>query len=90
MFGGLPFVPIDNTPYPHYILEGVYMTYNRIKEKIIESGYTNKYLAKFLDVHQTEISQWISGRREIPKDKKGKLARKLNCKMSDLYNKEQV
>ena len=56
-----------------------------IKEKILESGYTNKHLAKVLGVHQTEISQWIAGRRDVPKGKKGKLARLLKCKMSDLY-----
>jgi DNA-binding transcriptional regulator YdaS (Cro superfamily) len=42
-------------------------------------------LAKVLEVHQTEISQWIAGRRDVPKSKKGKLARMLKCKMSELY-----
>lgn len=57
----------------------------RLKEAIIDSGYTNKHLAKVLEVHQTEISQWIAGRRDVPKCKKGKLARMLKCKMSELY-----
>lgn len=58
---------------------------NRIKENILKSGYTNKHIAKVLGVHQTEVSQWISGRRILPKEKRGKLARLLKCKMSDLY-----
>ena len=47
----------------------------RLKEAIIDSGYTNKHLAKVLEVHQTEISQWIAGRRDVPKGKKGKFSR---------------
>lgn len=59
--------------------------HNNIKVKILESGYTNKHIAKVLEVHQTEVSQWISGRREIPKEKRGKLARMLRCKILDLH-----
>lgn len=59
--------------------------HNNIKVKILESGYTNKHIAKVLEVHQTEVSQWISGRREIPKEKRGKLARMLKCKILDLH-----
>ena len=60
------------------------MAYNQIKEKILQSGYTNKHIAKVLDVHQTEVSQWIAGRRNIPKEKRGKLARLLRCRIVDL------
>jgi DNA-binding transcriptional regulator YdaS (Cro superfamily) len=57
----------------------------KLKQAILDSGYTNKHLAKVLEVHQTEISQWIAGRRDVPRTKKGKLARILKCKMSELY-----
>tara|TARA_Y100000361_G_C10911082_1_gene214045 strand:+ start:250 stop:456 length:207 start_codon:yes stop_codon:yes gene_type:complete len=66
------------------------MAYTNIKELILESGYTNKHIAKVLDVHQTEVSQWISGRRAIPKTKRGKLARILKCRIVDLYLPEEV
>lgn len=66
------------------------MSYNNIKEIILKSGYTNKHIAKVLDVHQTEVSQWISGRRSVPKTKRGKLARLLKCKIVDLYLEGRV
>ncbi len=66
------------------------MAYNNIKELILESGYTNKHLAKVLEVHQTELSQWISGRRSIPKTKRGRLARLLKCRIVDLYLDRRV
>ena len=59
---------------------------NRIKELILESGYTNKHLAKKLGVHFTEISQWVAGRRKPNKERKKNLARMLKCRMSDLNN----
>ena len=66
------------------------MAHAIIKHLILESGYTNKHLAKVLDVHQTEVSQWISGRRSIPKTKRGRLARLLKCRIADLYLPKEV
>ena len=64
--------------------------HNCIKKRILESGYTNKHIAKVLEVHQTEVSQWISGRRDLPQNKRGRLARMLKCKVADLYLKESI
>ena len=59
---------------------------NNLKTKIQESGYTAKYLAeKVLFVHKTELSNWIAGRRKPKHDHIRILAKKLRCKMSDLY-----
>ena len=66
------------------------MAYNAIKDKIIESGYTNKHIAKVLEVHQTEVSQWIAGRRFVPKTKRAKLAKMLKCRIVDLYLPKEV
>ena len=63
---------------------------NCIKKRILESGYTNKHIAKVLGVHSTEISQWIAGRRDLPQDKRGKLARMLRCRVADLYLEGEV
>ena len=38
---------------------------NNIKEKIIESGYTQNHIAKQIGVHFSEISQWVAGRRKL-------------------------
>ena len=60
------------------------MRNNSIKDKILESGYTQNHIAKVLGVHFSEISQWVSGRRIPNRDRKKALAKLLKCKMSDL------
>tara|TARA_R100001443_G_scaffold113057_1_gene127264 strand:- start:149 stop:352 length:204 start_codon:yes stop_codon:yes gene_type:complete len=59
------------------------MNYKPIKQLILNSGYTNKHIAKVLGVHSTEVSQWISGRRDVPRLKRAKLARLLKCRIID-------
>ena len=61
---------------------------NNIKEKIIESGYTQNHIAKQIGVHFSEISQWVAGRRKPNRERRKALARNLRCKMSDLYLEE--
>ena len=59
---------------------------NKIKEYILRSGYKNTYIAEQLGVHDTEISQWISGRRTPDRGRVRDLAKLLKCKMTDLYS----
>lgn len=58
---------------------------NNIKKCILKSGFKNTYIAEQMGVHDTEISNWIAGRRTMTKDKVRKLAKLLKCKMTDLY-----
>ena len=59
---------------------------NKIIEYILRSGYKNTYIAEQLGVHDTEISQWISGRRTPDRGRVRDLAKLLKCKMTDLYS----
>tara|TARA_R100001230_G_C5627387_1_gene135707 strand:- start:207 stop:416 length:210 start_codon:yes stop_codon:yes gene_type:complete len=62
------------------------MVINNLKKKIQESGFSSKFLAEnVLNVHKTELSNWIAGRRKPKTEHIRKLAKKLRCKMSDLY-----
>ena len=60
------------------------MMRNNIKDKIVESGYTQNHIAKVLGVHFSDISQRVSGRRKPNRDRTKALAKLLKCKISDL------
>ena len=60
---------------------GGYMS--SLKERILESGYTQNHIARQIGCHFTEVSQWVAGRRVPNRDRKKALARILKCKMSD-------
>ena len=57
---------------------------NNIKLYILKSGLKNYYIAREIGCHETEISQWIAGRRNPSHDRLKKLSQLLKCNMSDL------
>ncbi|KRD90818.1 DNA-binding protein [Bacillus sp. Root147] len=58
---------------------------SKIGEIIDERGYKKKYVAEKMDITQSQLSNWISGRAYPPMDKAFKLAKVLNVKVDDLY-----
>ena len=58
---------------------------NKLKETINSSGYKQTFLASQLNVHKTEISQWIANRRRPRNEQIRDLARLLGCKIKDIY-----
>jgi len=61
---------------------------SRIGELIEEKGYKKKFIAEKLQVTPTQLSNWISGRSYPTMEKAFKLADILECKVDDLYKKE--
>ena len=61
---------------------------NPIKEKILESGYKQSWIAEQLGVHFTEISQWVAGRRFPNRERRKALAKLLKCKMAEISREE--
>ena len=60
------------------------MELNNVKLYILKSGLKNRFLAQELGCHETEISQWIAGRRKPSHERLKKLSKLLKCNMSDL------
>ncbi|MCM3792521.1 helix-turn-helix domain-containing protein [Priestia megaterium] len=58
---------------------------SKIGEIIDNQGYKKKYIAERMDITQSQLSNWISGRSYPPMDKAFKLAKFLNVKVDDLY-----
>ncbi|MEH6965355.1 helix-turn-helix domain-containing protein [Priestia megaterium] len=58
---------------------------SKIGEIIDSQGYKKKYIAERMDITQSQLSNWISGRSYPPMDKAFKLAKFLNVKVDDLY-----
>ncbi|MEI2361149.1 helix-turn-helix domain-containing protein [Priestia megaterium] len=58
---------------------------SKIGEIIDNQGYKRKYIAERMDITQSQLSNWISGRSYPPMDKAFKLAKVLNVKVDDLY-----
>jgi len=58
---------------------------SKIGEIIDKQGYKKKYIAERMDITQSQLSNWISGRSYPPMDKAFKLAKVLNVKVDDLY-----
>jgi len=53
---------------------------SKIGEIIDSQGYKKKYIAERMDITQSQLSNWISGRSYPPMDKAFKLAKFLNVK----------
>lgn len=58
---------------------------SKIGEIIDKQGYKKKYVAEKMDITQSQLSNWISGRAYPPMDKAFRLAKVLNVKVDDLY-----
>ncbi|MGG3269690.1 helix-turn-helix transcriptional regulator [Priestia aryabhattai] len=58
---------------------------SKIGKIIDKQGYKKKYIAERMDITQSQLSNWISGRSYPPMDKAFKLAKVLNVKVDDLY-----
>lgn len=56
-----------------------------IKSKRIKKKYSQSDLARLLDVDQTAISQWESGKSMPTADKLPELAKILGCTIDDLF-----
>lgn len=62
---------------------------SNIGKIIDDQGFKKKYIADKMEVSPTQLSNWINNRNYIPIDKAYKLAELLNCKVDDLYSKEE-
>jgi putative transcriptional regulator len=57
----------------------------RIKEWYVKRGKSGKEIAENLEVSETTVSKWATG-KDYPKFRHlWKMAKFLNCKMDDLY-----
>ena len=57
---------------------------NRIKEMIKKSGYSQKEVAKKLNISEVNLSNWCSGKMIPRLDNAYNLAKLLNCKIDEL------
>lgn len=53
-----------------------------------KSGYSQSQFAKLMNVDQTAISQWETGKNTPRADKLPKLAAALNCSIDDLFRED--
>jgi DNA-binding Xre family transcriptional regulator len=60
----------------------------KINEMILNNGIKKGYIAKKLGINPVTLSKYISGERRIPLETAVELAEILNCKVDDLYEKE--
>ena len=58
---------------------------NRIKELLARNGLKVKWVAEQIECHPTEISNWISGRRNPNLKRAMQLANLLGCSVEDLF-----
>ena len=61
---------------------------SKIGDLIDLSGFKKKHIAKLMGISQEQLSRWISGNSHPTLIKAFKLAEILNCKVDDLYEKE--
>ena len=62
---------------------------NNIKQVIADSGLRKNWIADKIGVHPSHISMWISGERTASKPRIRMLCKLLNCKVIDLFPKEE-
>ena len=62
---------------------------NRIKEVIADSGLRKNWIANKIGVHPSHISMWIAENRVPSKPRIRALCKVLNCKVLDLFPKEE-
>ena len=62
----------------------------RIKELRLQLGMSQQELADRVDVTQSQVSNWEAGRRYPYTKDLPKLARALDCTISDLFVKEHA
>lgn len=58
--------------------------YTIIKTKIIEKGYTNKEVAKMMNISEQTLSNWINGKNMKQIEKFIELCQFLNIDIKDL------
>lgn len=63
------------------------MAINNIKLFLSQKGIKATWIAKQLDCHPTEISNWINGRRKPNLNKAMQLANLLECSVEELFPK---
>jgi putative transcriptional regulator len=61
---------------------------SRIGEWIDLRGYRRKYIANLMGVSQNQLSNWVTGRSYPTAEKLFKLAKVLDCKVDEMYEKE--
>jgi len=62
---------------------------NNIKKVIALSGLRKNWIAEQIGVHPSHISMWISEDRKASKPRIRMLCKLLNCKVADLFPKEE-
>lgn len=67
------------------LLEVLILNIRSLRER---EGLTQKYLAEQLNVEQSLISIWESGKNQPRADKLPVLAKVLNCKIDDLFESD--
>jgi putative transcriptional regulator len=59
-----------------------------IGEWIDKRGYKRKFVAEKMGVSQNQLSNWVTGKSFPTVEKLFKLAKVLECKVDDLYGRE--
>ena len=62
---------------------------NKIKEVIALTGLRKNWIADKMGVPASHISMWISEERKMNKDRVKSMCKLLNCKVVDLFPKEE-
>lgn len=57
-----------------------------LKIKILESGRTQRDIARNLEIEPSRLSEFIQGWREPDLDMKERLAKDLGCKIADIFS----
>lgn len=52
----------------------------KLKKAVVDSGYMRMFLAKKIGTKQSQLSEWMTGKRGLPKPAKEKLIEFLNFK----------
>ena len=66
-----------------------YFNYNKLKNKIRNSGLKANYIADSLGLHRITLTFYCTGRRKPKKDTLKIIARLCHCKLGDFYDSKE-
>ena len=58
---------------------------NKLKEKLIEQGRTQSWIALKIGISKTTLSKYANGSRKVKYETALKIAQLLNCKPDDIF-----
>lgn len=58
---------------------------NKLKEKLIEKGRTQSWIASQIGISKTTLSKYANGSRKVKYETALKIAKLLECKPDDIF-----